>query len=262
MKWENSNFYPKKYENFHDCALTISVTSNDMFGLLKKVFEERLKAYLVPGYDSDEAKKTCDLITIEYPVIDQYGVFLSYPHRDKVLTFMIGPGEPYTDLERMFKMFDFETWMAITATLIIGLLATLSLNFVSVKIKKFIAGRDVQCPTMNFIAIFLTGGQQQTPGRNFARFIFILFVIWSLIIRTCHQSMLFELLQADLRRPTIKTLDDLFKSNLTSFEREGAILFDEYFMEQMSRSLTRCVVKMSMTVLIFFQFQVENFHIS
>ena len=142
----------------------------------------------------------------------------------------------------MFKMFDFETWMAITATLVIGLLVSLSLSFLSVTVKKFIAGRDIPSPTMNFISIFLTGGQQKTPGRNFARFLFILFVVWSLLIRTCHQSMLFELLQADLRRPTIRTLDEFFGSNLTFYEFNNSLIFSsEDFEERMNMSSTRFV---------------------
>ena len=151
---------------------------------------------------------------------------------------MIAPGEPYTDLERMFMMFDTKLWMAIGTTLVIGLLTTLILDFVSDEVRKFIVGRDIQSPTMNFISIFLIGGQPRTPGRNFARFIFILFVVWSLIIRTCHQSMLFQLMQADIRRPTI---DEVFGSNLTVYQFEHEILFDEDFWDRMNMTSTKFV---------------------
>ena len=130
-------------------------------------------------------------------------------------------------------MFDTGTWIAITVKLLISLLTTMCLTFLPARARKFIAGRDIQSPTMNIFSIFLTGGQVGTPGRNFARFLFTLFVIWSLIIRTCHQSMLFELMQADLRRPWIKTLDELFESNLTLHdyidEKIESIQLDEFF---------------------------------
>ena len=154
-------------------------------------------------------------------------------------SFVIGPGEPYTDLERMFMMFDAELWMAIGMTLVIGLLTTVILDFVSDEVINFIAGRDIQSPTMNFFSIFLIGGQLRTPGRNFARFIFILFVVWSLIIRTCHQSMHFELMQADLRRPTIRTIDDILGSNLTLIDYEDSLLLnDYYFLDRMNMTST------------------------
>ena len=139
-------------------------------------------------------------------------------------------------------MFDAELWMAIGVTLVIGLLTTVILDFVSDEVRNFIAGRDIQSPTMNFLSIFLTGGQPKTPRRNFARFIFILFVVWSLIIRTCHQSMHYELIQADLRRPTIRTLDELFESNLTLIGYKESLLFnDYYFLERMKMKSTKYV---------------------
>ena len=52
--------------------------------------------------------------------------------------------------------------------------------------------------------------------------------------------MLFELMQADLRRPTIKTLDEFFQSYLTLYYH-GSNLYDEYFMEKMNKSSTRLV---------------------
>lgn len=39
----------------------------------------------------------------------------------------------------------------------------------------------------------------------------MVFVIWSLIIRTCYQSMLFQYLQADLRQSEVKTIDELIE---------------------------------------------------
>ena len=57
--------------------------------------------------------------------------------------FIISPGESYTDLERMFLMFDLELWIAISVTFVIAFTATLALHFVSKKIRNFIVGRYV-----------------------------------------------------------------------------------------------------------------------
>ena len=141
-------------------------------------------------------------------------------------------------------MFLTELWIAIAITLLIAVLVTLSLNFVSEKVRNVILGHNIQSPTMNIVSIFLTGGQFRTPRRSFPRFLFMLFVVWSLIIRTCHQSMLFELMQADLRRPTIKTLDELFKSDLTYHDYDSwknhVLNFD--LRERLMDPLTRFVI--------------------
>jgi hypothetical protein len=89
----------------------------------------------------------------------------------------------------MFLMFDDWTWICIGVTLSMALLTIQLINFMSVKVQKFIFGRDIRTPTLNLANIFLNGSQNRVPGRNFARFLLILFIIWSLIIRT-NQDML------------------------------------------------------------------------
>jgi len=131
-------------------------------------------------------------------------------------TFAVPLGEPYSDLEKMFMMFDWEVWVAIGSTLLMALVVIQIIKFMSKKVQNFVFGRNIKTPTMNMIEIFLCGAQVRVPGRNFARFLLMLFIIWCLIIRTCYQSKLFEFLQADLRRPGIKTLEELYESNLTS----------------------------------------------
>lgn len=66
----------------------------------------------------------------------------------------------------------------------------------------FLSSRSIICSD------FL-GGQFKVPGRNDARLLLLLFVWWSLIIRTCHQSMLYSYLQSDFRKPQVITLDEM-----------------------------------------------------
>ena len=248
-KWENSIFYPKKYRNFHSCRFFTSrgSSSNKKHGeLYDIIFGNILNAEVYHIAKTLDKCKECQL-TLHTVLLDlgKYDYWITAnPHVFITHNFVVPPGEPYSDLERMFMMFSADLWTAIGITLLIGILVTLSLNLVSAKVKKFIAGRDIQSPTMNLVSIFLTGGQVRTPGRNFARFLFTLFVIWSLIIRTCHQSMLFELMQADLRRPPIRTHDELFKSDLIlhelrNYKRNGAVFNDEHFWQQMEKPSTR-----------------------
>ena len=244
-RWEKSIFYPKKYENFYGCNLNVAWKDGSLIELelVIKIFKDILNATVVPeiNYSAFNCDQ-CDLTIQQCPLNRNYtlnGFTVSDPHIFTLLTYAVPPGEPYTDLERMFMMFDTETWTAIAITLAIGILVTLSLHFVSEKVRNYVIGRENKSPTVNLISIFLTGGVVRTPGRNFARFILTLFIVWSLIIRTCHQSLLFELLQADLRKPTTSTLDEMFESNLTLYTSVGSITFDEYFKERMAMSSTR-----------------------
>ena len=246
--WDSLIFFPKKYQNFHGCVLDVGINfyedDRDNSYLLSAIFEGNLKANLNLEKNTFNNCKKFDLISMElgnnlFNLPECDNIVVSNPHQTEVYTFAVAPGEPYTDLERMFMMFSFELWIAILLAFGIAMFTTITLNFVSKKIRNFIVGRNVQNPTMNLLSIFLSGGQNKTPARNFARFLLMLFIVWSLIIRTCHQSMLFELLQADLRRPPIRTLDEIFESNLTVYLIEESYIMDEYFRDRMKMPSTK-----------------------
>lgn len=58
----------------------------------------------------------------------------------------------------------------------------------------------------------MCGGQTKAPRTANARLIFVNFVVWSLLIRTCFQSLSYRALQLDLRQPPIQTLEELIVS--------------------------------------------------
>ena len=68
MEWENSNFYPKKYENFHGCALTFSLYYFSIIKLYFNVFDDKLNATLVPVVSVQDEWKFCDLTGMELPL--------------------------------------------------------------------------------------------------------------------------------------------------------------------------------------------------
>jgi len=61
-------------------------------------------------------------------------------------------------------------------------------------------------PAYNALGIFFGISQTRTPKGLFGRGILILFIWFCLIIRTCYQSMLFELMTGDMRKPLPETI--------------------------------------------------------
>lgn len=131
------------------------------------------------------------------------------------MTYVVPPGKPLSDMERMFAAFDDETWVAIGVTFAICFVVIQIINLMSTRVQNFVFGQQIRTPTLNIISIFLTGGQPRTPGRNFARFLLTLFTVWSLIFRTCYQSMMFRNLNSDMRHPRVKTYKELVDKNFT-----------------------------------------------
>jgi hypothetical protein len=57
------------------------------------------------------------------------------------------------------------------------------------------------------------------PRKTFPRFILMMFIILCLILRTCHQSLLYDLMQKDLRREELKTIDEAIEKGYTFYMR-------------------------------------------
>jgi hypothetical protein len=222
-RWENSNFYPNKFENFHGCTITVGYTEQFSSNFTKNIFKvlaAQLNFKLRRIYFSFADFNLLDIETHMTETMSTQGGESGRTLRSAAvhfdgLTFIVPPGEPLTDLEKMFAAFDKETWIAIGATFIIALVVIWIINFMSIKVQNFVFGREVKTPTLNVLSIFLNGGQHRVPGRNFARYLLMLFIIWSLIFRTCYQSMMFQNMTTDMRHPRVKTVDELVDQNFT-----------------------------------------------
>jgi hypothetical protein len=238
MRWQSPTFFPEKYRNFHNCSLSLAhwpqltyyVDRSASFVLFEQLAQNlnfRIKRDDLPS--SPDNINGYDLI--EFYHFQHIGyLFFEFSSAifDDFLTFTIPAGEPYSQLEKMFLMFDKETWICIGVTLAGSLLVIQVINCMSIQVQRFVFGRDVRTPTLNVANIFLNGSQIRLPGRNFARFILTLFIIWALIIRTCYQSELYKNLQTDMRRPRVKTIDEMNEKNFTLVYANG----DEDFFDE------------------------------
>lgn len=223
MKWENSTFYPNKYQNLHGCTLAVVRTAArrpagqilSILATLSKalnfVIQHKTSTALIQLHLNLSAFDLTAELYIFYPQIKGIS---SVEFLHSVMTFAVPPGELYSPLEKMFIMFNVDVWIGIIITLALAIITTQFINALSVKVQDFVYGRNIQTPILNVLSIFLTGAQYKVPGRNFARFLLILFIIWSLIIRTCYQSKLYECLQADMRKPEMKTFDEIKDKDL------------------------------------------------
>ena len=220
MRWKNSNFYPEKFQNLNNCTLNVGTWDSmrseyNVFQSFRKSFNFHMNLTRYKDPQEMFSDSSVDLFMQINSFADEY--FLGYAYIYEMGVFFIPPGDPYTPLEKMFLPFDTKTWIAIIVTLSIGVVVIQIVNRCPVEIQHFIFGRDIQTPMVNFVSTILIGSQFKTPGRNFARFILMMFIIWCLIIRTAYQSVMFTNLQQDLRKPGIKSVRELFDRNFTLF---------------------------------------------
>jgi hypothetical protein len=245
MKWQNQTFFPEKYQNFYGCSLRVGFDSN----LTKPVAQELFKVlaqqlnFKQVRLERPEFDDAIVVDVIEFLVLQNHYLSFNMSYEfsstlfNDYLTFSVPAGEPYSQLEKMFLMFDNATWVCIGATLIGAILVIQLINFMSLQLRNFFFGRNNQTPTLNLAEIFLTGGQNRVPGRNFARFLLMMFVLWTLIIRTCYQSELYKNLQDDMRKPRIKTINELNERNFTiMYKPNDKYVFYESTIERLVQS--------------------------
>lgn len=237
-KWETSSFYPDKYQNLHRCKVKIERLGEHLLSHTNKIFinltnstETKTSSdfFIYLEEDRDTSYATAFIMFINEKAISKK-VIGHYFMFDK-LVFLIPQGDLYTSLEKLLAPFEEEVWIAIAVTLSVGFMTIHIINYTGTKVKKFVFGSSVKAPTMNFVSIILVGSQVKTAGRNFARFIFTLFVLWCLIIRTCHQSKLFENLQSDRRKLEAQTFDDLVDKNFTICLEDSVLTGIQKFIE-------------------------------
>lgn len=225
MKWENTNFYPKKYRNFHNCLLTYATFGEIEMSLYEMVLGELSKDFHFEIEFDDIETLDRFMRLRKLRTYDFYRGSTQLDHTDNVhvvvtsekTIYVVPPGEPLTSFEKLLSPFDAETWISILTTLAVSLVAVKVASVASKRIKSLVIGRNIGSPSMNLLNIFLCGGQTNVPSSSSARILFISFVIWSMMFRTCFQSLSYRALQMDLRHPSMKTLEDLIQHKFSQY---------------------------------------------
>jgi hypothetical protein len=237
-RWENSTFYPDKFRNFHGCPVSVTYDKDkERNNIARRIFETLEKELNFTmkriGVNNVEYSALMNGVNITETIIMQEAADAEFTYSSAIyvdtLTFAIPPGLPLTDLERMFAAFDNDSWTGIVITFVIAVSMILLINFMPARIREFFYGQNIRTPMLNLIDIFINGGQNREPNRNFSRFLLMLFVIWSLIIRTCYQSMAFENLNSDMRHDKISSVEELKEGNYTMYHNHDTDLFPETY---------------------------------
>jgi len=218
-KWESNNFGIRKITNFNSCSLYFGIATPyaTYFNSRGQVLGH---AHDVLTYLSRKLNYTVQYTKTDDPRSDlqlhiSYWISVSKPYIFDEAFFFVPVGEQYSSYEKLFLPFWWDVWLAIGLTLMIGLAAIAVVELCNYQ--EFVFGTGVTTPTLNLAIAFFGGGQTILPTRNFARFLLAMFILWSLVIRTCYQGEYYNYLQMDARKSTIQTIDEIIAGNLTIY---------------------------------------------
>lgn len=238
-KWESSTFTISKFENFHGCCLLIGVVvqypalmynwttgpnfeySGFHFDMLKDFASALNFNLLLNPVMNDQSfyfkNLSSDLFLFHMVIWNALKgqSFISQPYifEDELLA--VPPGEDYSVYEKLYVPFDKITWILIVFTFFAAFLTIFLLLFTKRNFRDFVIGKDVRTPSLNVLTAFFGISQVKLPSRNFSRFLLMMFIIQCLIIRTAYQGKLFEIMQKELKKPQIASIEEAIKKDFT-----------------------------------------------
>ncbi|KAG5676498.1 hypothetical protein PVAND_006329 [Polypedilum vanderplanki] len=134
--------------------------------------------------------------------------------------YLVTENDLYTNYEKLFFPFDLITWILIFFTFGFIFGAIFAVHKCSQDVKLLVFGKGIKMPAYNTLGIFFGIAQHRLPRETSSRFTLIIFIFFCLIIRTCYQSMLFEFMTSDMRKPLPESIEDLVKMNYTVIIRQ------------------------------------------
>lgn len=245
QKWESNKFKMNKFENFSGCRLRFEYLPSYP-NFMPLVYGESEKIYDCEGYLCEASLAIAQNLNFKVSMsIKQEGRFFSSKSdffwfiQPTVVSFngerlfasqifmssddlmAVPPPENYDAYEKLVLPFDEVTWFWIFVTFSFLFSTIVVLRFAKPAIQDFVFGPKIDTPALNVLAAFFGISQIKTPNRNFARFMLILVIIYSLIIRTAYQGKMFEFLQKEMLKPQVKSISDMIDQNYTFYVAKG-----------------------------------------
>jgi hypothetical protein len=120
-------------------------------------------------------------------------------------------------MEKLVLPFDQETWTGLEIIFVIAAFVIFIFFKLPERIVKIFCKNPTNPTIFNIVQIFFGISETRSLNENFSRIIYTSFVFWCLVMRTAYQGKLFEFTTTAIKKPEMKTLEDLQLSNFTLY---------------------------------------------
>lgn len=245
---KNSDFFPKKFKNFHKCSLKAAVFQ---FAPAVMQYKSKNGSTHLEGADVELLNGLSDLMNFEIDFVflaapGSWGVLYengtstgaikrvmensvdltvglysityirtrfmssSESYHTLPMVLIIPPGAPFTKFEKLFQPFEATVWLCLIITFSLAILIIAVVQFQPKQvIKDYVIGRGVSRPYLNIIEIFFGGCAHGNPTINFTRVLLMIFILFCLVIRSLYQGSLFTFMQMDNRAKEVQSIDEM-----------------------------------------------------
>jgi hypothetical protein len=132
----------------------------------------------------------------------------SMTYAQSPLVMVVPPGLEFSSFSKLLSPFDDSVWYFVNGMMLVVIFITIILKFQSRRIQDFVFGHKNRTPFLNIVAVVVGLPTHRNPGRNFSRWIIMMFIIMWLIFRSLYQAVLFKNLQSTERNLPVQTIDE------------------------------------------------------
>lgn len=248
-----AEFFPQKLFNLHRCPVRVSTANNaepfifaesnkngstrlsgrdiDLVAALSEAlnFQINFTYHGVEGYfyENGSAKGTLQQLlngNADLAVADLWLKSNRLPYFSSTesyiaehLVFLISSGDEYRSFEKFILPFSGGTWFMVIACFLTAMTIIFVINLQSRCCQKFVFGSGVRYPYLNVLIGFVGGTQRPLPKTNFARFLLMSFLLYSLVMRTVYQGSYYQLLRSHQHRAEPQTIDEMVERDFTFY---------------------------------------------
>lgn len=133
--------------------------------------------------------------------------------RDNVIVVVPNPRH-YSSFETLFFPFKITAWIAITTILVTAVTVIIILQRYGKTYYHIVAGSENTTPYLNLIRILLTAGSNYQPKENFARFLFMVWILTSLVLQNVYHGQLFSFIKMNKMVDSVKSVDELIEKGI------------------------------------------------
>lgn len=138
---------------------------------------------------------------------------ITTPTASERLIFVIPSGRDFSPIEKLIFPFTPSVRILIVMCFVLGLIVIFIIKFLPHSVQNFVFGTGVRNPYLNILIGWTGGTQPVLPKRNFARFILMMFLMFSLVMRTVYQGSYYRLLYSSRQHKEIQTIDEMVEKD-------------------------------------------------
>lgn len=139
------------------------------------------------------------------------------PYYSDEIVFIIPPGRDLTTFEKLTFPFKTSVWIIISIFFFIGHFVIFIFKRQVTRIQNFIFGSGIKNPYLNMFIGLVGGTQHILPKTNFARFLLMSFLLYSLVIRTLYQGSFYQIMQSNIQHKEVQSIEQMIAEDFVLF---------------------------------------------